>query len=77
MAGLVRGVADLMEGGDSSRPATATTTPFESNPNVNNPVPFQVPAGFLSGNNQKVVDVSNTTNVKVKGDRNGSFNLGS
>ena len=77
MAGLVRGFADLMDGDDNSRLATATTTPFQSNPNVNNPVPFQVPAGFLNGANQKLLGVSNNTNIKVKGDRNGSLNLGS
>ena len=75
MAGFVRGFADMMEGGHSNRAVSVAT---QSQPNLNVcPVPFQAPAapGFFNGNDQKLLGVTNTTNVKVKGDGNGALSL--
>lgn len=69
MACLARGIADLLDGGDSSNRGIATQPP--PNPNINS-----LPSGLLNGDNQKLVGVTNNTNIKVKGDRNGSFSLG-
>jgi len=77
MAGFVRGFADMMDGGDSSR---GMATYPQWNPNMNSAPfsPLQPPAGgLLNGDNQKLFGVTNNTNVKVKGDGNGAFTLGS
>lgn len=74
MAGLVRGLADLIDGGDGSR---AVATQPRSNTIRNSPLPLQAPAvGILNGDNQKLIGVTNNSNVRVKGDGNGSFTFG-
>ncbi|KAL5065508.1 hypothetical protein RYX36_027245 [Vicia faba] len=71
---MFRGFADLMDGRDRSR---AMYTRPEPNPNFNSPLPIQPPAGcFLNGDNQKLLGVTNNTNIKLKGDGNGAFTLG-
>lgn len=63
-----------MDGGDRSR---ATATRPESNFNLHSPLPVQAPAaGFLDGDSQKLLGVTNNTNIKLKGDGNGVFTLG-
>ncbi|TKY54223.1 hypothetical protein E2542_SST18629 [Spatholobus suberectus] len=75
MAGFVRGFADMIDGGDSSR---SVPTHPQSNPNMNTtPLPLQPPAaGLLNGDNQKLFGVTNNTSIKLKGDGNGAFTLG-
>jgi hypothetical protein len=49
----------------------------DSNLNRNSPLPVQAPAaGFLNGDNQTLLGVTNNTNIKLKGDCNGAFTLG-
>lgn len=74
MAGMVRGFADLMDGGGRSQ---AMAIQPQSNPYLNSPLPVQAPAAsFLNGDNQKLLGVTNNTNIKLKGDGNGAFTLG-
>ncbi|KAG2407292.1 uncharacterized protein HKW66_Vig0021140 [Vigna angularis] len=71
MAGFVRGFADMMDGGYSSYP--------QRNPNMNSApfAPLQPsPAALLNGDNQKLIGITNNTNLKVKGDGNGACTLG-
>lgn len=75
MAGLVRGFANMIGGGDCSR---GVATHSHSNPNMNcTPLPLQPPAaGLLNLENQKLFAVTNNPNKKLKGDRNGALTLG-
>ncbi|KAK7363493.1 hypothetical protein VNO77_05637 [Canavalia gladiata] len=72
---LVRGLADLIDGGDHSHRVVATQP--QPIPNFNSPFPLQAPAhGLLNGDNQKLIGVTNNTNLKFKGDGNGALTLG-
>ncbi|PNY16211.1 hypothetical protein L195_g012926, partial [Trifolium pratense] len=72
--GMVRGLADSMDGGDRNR---AMATQPESNLNLNSPLPVQATAAsFLNGDNKKLLGVTNNTNIKLKGDGNRAFTLG-
>ncbi|WVZ11604.1 hypothetical protein V8G54_016134 [Vigna mungo] len=69
--GFVRGFADMMDGGYNSYP--------QRNPNMNS-APFASlqpsPTALLNGDNQKLIGITNNTNLKVKGDGNGACTLG-
>ncbi|CAJ1940869.1 unnamed protein product [Sphenostylis stenocarpa] len=74
--GFVRGFADMMDGGDSSR-GMRSRPPW--NPNMNSAPfpPLQPPAGgLLNGNNQQLFGITNNTDIKVDGDGNGALTLG-
>ncbi|KAK4265876.1 hypothetical protein QN277_026868 [Acacia crassicarpa] len=71
MACWVRGFADFIDGGDTNKSKHAEEAQLHSIPKIlNSSSPPSSPA-FLNGDNQKLVGLSNNTNINLTGDGNG------